>query len=242
MVKRISLFFGVLILFMVSSTNIFSQSCDSYIRIDSLSLERNVKSFNLPVTLDNPCPVGGIQVDITTDPAGIIIPVGVDLSGGRIESWELIVVNNNQPDSNRLRFLGIADFPGEPSTPPLDSGNGLLFNVVFNLGCGYEINTQVDIILDSVVITDSSGYENYNVEIGNSIVEIGDDTALRGDANCDGALLGSDVTCLVNYFRGMVSCPCSQRAGDVNDDGYIIGSDVTYLVRYFRGGGPPPPP
>ena len=70
---------------------------------------------------------------------------------------------------------------------------------------------------------------------------------LPGDANMYNgswppAVIGSDVTYLVNYFRGM---PTNQAclvganyvAADVNASCTVIGSDVTRLVNYFRGQG-----
>ena len=53
-------------------------------------------------------------------------------------------------------------------------------------------------------------------------------------------VIGSDVTFLVNYFRGFeTSPPCSLggfwASADANGDCNIIGSDVTRLVGYFRG-------
>ncbi len=66
-----------------------------------------------------------------------------------------------------------------------------------------------------------------------------------GDVNGDDAVIGSDVTFLVNYFRGGLvpvdSCYLDAEsrwlyvAGDVNGDCALIGADVTYLVNYFRG-------
>ena len=64
-----------------------------------------------------------------------------------------------------------------------------------------------------------------------------------GDVNGDGQVIGSDVTFLVSYFRGLVTPRPDQlfgpdnfwAAADVNGDCTIIGSDVTYLVKYFRG-------
>jgi len=68
---------------------------------------------------------------------------------------------------------------------------------------------------------------------------------LPGDVNmAEGgwppAVIGSDVTYLVNYFRGMESSqPCNLggfwASADVNGDCIVIGSDVTRLVRYFYG-------
>lgn len=63
-----------------------------------------------------------------------------------------------------------------------------------------------------------------------------------GDANMYNGIwppgvIGSDVTYLVNYFRGAVE-PCLLEdfycAADVNGDCRVVGSDVTRLVSYFR--------
>ena len=68
-----------------------------------------------------------------------------------------------------------------------------------------------------------------------------------GDANMYNgswppAVIGSDVTYLVNYFRGMTTNPAclidgNYMAADVNGSCSVIGSDVTRLVAYFRGQG-----
>ena len=68
---------------------------------------------------------------------------------------------------------------------------------------------------------------------------------LLGDVNMTAGIwppevIGSDVTYLVNFFRGMTSSQrCLLRgfyaAADVNGDCNVIGSDVTRLVNYFRG-------
>ena len=70
---------------------------------------------------------------------------------------------------------------------------------------------------------------------------------MLGDANMairdwPPAVIGSDVTYLVNYFRGAPSSvPCLingfYAAADVTGDCHVIGSDVTRLVNFFRGVG-----
>lgn len=67
---------------------------------------------------------------------------------------------------------------------------------------------------------------------------------LPGDANMYNgawppAVIGADVTYLVNYFRGMPSNPACLLSGyycaaDINADCRVIGSDVTRMVSYFR--------
>lgn len=66
-----------------------------------------------------------------------------------------------------------------------------------------------------------------------------------GDANGDRNVIGSDVTFLVNFFRGTGTPPPDScwndllsewlySGADVNGDCRVIGSDVTFLVNYFR--------
>jgi hypothetical protein len=55
------------------------------------------------------------------------------------------------------------------------------------------------------------------------------------------AVIGSDVTYLVNYFRGSRAAnPCRLSgfwaSADANGDCNVIGSDVTYLINFMRGG------
>jgi hypothetical protein len=68
---------------------------------------------------------------------------------------------------------------------------------------------------------------------------------LPGDANMHNgawppAVLGADVTYLINYFRAMETSQSCLLDGfwcsaDVNGDCMVIGSDVTKLVGYLRG-------
>jgi hypothetical protein len=72
-------------------------------------------------------------------------------------------------------------------------------------------------------------------------------TYLPGDANMyngvwQPAVLGADVTYLINYFRAMeTSQPCLLDgfwcSADANGDCSIIGSDATRLINYLRGVG-----
>jgi len=242
MTKRIFKFFGIIIIALLLPGKFsFAQDCDAVISINYLTLERDVKTFTLPVFLVNPCEVYGIEVHITTESPGIITAISADTVGGRISGWEEFSYHNDNDNPDELIIFAVANLPAEPETPPLDSGNGLLYNVTFQFECNYEEDTVVNVIMDPVFIADDEG-DLYNVSIVNSVVTIGGYNGNRGDANCSGEVLGSDVTYLVNYFRGNIGCPCSRCAGDANGDGHIIGSDVTYLVNYFRGIGPPPPP
>jgi hypothetical protein len=119
----------------------------------------------------------------------------------------------------------------------------LLFNVVFRIPYLNDTAAAVTVYMDNIIVYDSLGHNTFPYSVKNGYVNAPrDDRSVRGDANCSGALLGADVTYLINYFRGLVDRPCSLRAGDANAGGSITGADVTYLVNYFMRDGPPPPP
>jgi hypothetical protein len=63
---------------------------------------------------------------------------------------------------------------------------------------------------------------------------------IPGDANGNGQLQVSDITFLINYFKGIGPMPDPFLAGDANGDCSVEGSDVTYILAYFRGNGPAP--
>ncbi|MCP4582300.1 MAG: hypothetical protein GY839_11860 [candidate division Zixibacteria bacterium] len=105
---------------------------------------------------------------------------------------------------------------------------------------------QIDGTIGQPLIGQSSS-PSYTVESGYwaGASPIGPDSYeyLPGDANMPNgiwppAVIGADVTYLVNYFRAL-NGPCllddSFASADANGDCLVIGSDVTKLVTYFRG-------
>jgi len=112
------------------------------------------------------------------------------------------------------------------------NGTGLSLS---SIGLISGIPITGDLITFTAVVTDVPGAQSsdeFSITIEFSY--------LSGDANGDGSVIGSDVTYLVQYFRGAVPAPDPFLAGDTNGDCSVIGSDVTYLVNFFRGIGDPP--
>jgi len=241
MAKRIFWLFEILIAVMFLTGWSYSQNCTNFIYMEYRETNRDTAVISIPVYLLNLCPVGGFNLIMRSSVSDILEPYGADTIGSRISTWEYFDGNPGVEHPGSLFVSGVANMPGGPDTPPLEEGEGLLFNAIFALGCDYSTDTTVEIIIDEVFISDPDGNID-SVEVYNTFVYIGEDTAIRGDANCNRSRTGSDVTYLVSYFKGSVGCPCSLRAGDSNADGNVAGNDVTYLVRYFKGLGPPPPP
>lgn len=107
-----------------------------------------------------------------------------------------------------------------------------------------QTDTSLTIITDTLALAGGNLYWRILAVDDDSLIQVGGlpEPEVRkltiikpGDANGDGNVIGSDVTYLVNYFRGLNSIPNPPMAGDANGDCRLIGSDVTYLVQYFRG-------
>jgi hypothetical protein len=244
--KTIALIFAIVLL---SSISAFAQSdeCSAVFTFPSIDyIDRDGRqTISQPLGFTNSsCPVGGINIKISTDPFGALEPVGIDTVGCRIAGFEYLDVIVNRLH-HYMQVVAIANWPNAQQTPAMDTGTGTLFNILFKFGCGYQENVSVDINFDSIVVADSSGNILFDdITFNNSTIYVGNEVnpVVRGDTNCDGRRIGSDVTYLVSYFRGLTRCPCSRCAGDTNGDGLLIGSDVTYMVQYLGGRNPEPGP
>jgi hypothetical protein len=107
------------------------------------------------------------------------------------------------------------------------------------------IGTENNIYLASVSLADPSITDSDQLMI--TVTEYIAFPYLPGDANMyngvwQPAVLGADVTYLINYFRAMeTSQPCPLdgfwASADANGDCSVIGSDATRLINYLRGVG-----
>lgn len=210
----------------------------------------STQRIDIPVYIDNPCPVGGFQLQvITTDPNWLFFnsldSLSADTIGSRIGNWESFgfTINPNFPST--IRVTGIADMPGGGNSIYLPPGDGLLCTIhltftdhlvcdssqLLNFGTTRVSDTTGYILFDPLYLVRDSVYVTPGNCHGNP----------RGDANCSGVVNGIDVTFLVAYFHGGRSfcCLCS---GDANGNGSVNGIDVTFLIAYLKGGGTPPGP
>jgi len=110
-----------------------------------------------------------------------------------------------------------------------DSGNG---GGLFRF---YPDSTQRDSVYHVTFIA-SDGFLADSEIVAMRVVSF-----IRGDANGDGFVNGSDVVYLINYLFIGGPPPAPLPAGDANDDGFVNISDVVYLINYLFQGGPPPP-
>jgi hypothetical protein len=129
------------------------------------------------------------------------------------------------PDGPSLTLSAI---PLPTNSDFYDSGNG---GGLFRF---YPDSTQMDSVYHVTFIV-SDGFLADSEIVAMRVVSF-----IRGDANGDGFVNGSDVVYLINYLFIGGPPPAPLPAGDANDDGFINISDVVYLINYLFQGGPPP--
>ncbi|MEE9554081.1 MAG: hypothetical protein V3W18_07250 [candidate division Zixibacteria bacterium] len=198
----------------------------------------------IPIYLDNPCPVGGFEMEIVlTDPnLGVYFdetnPDVADLIGSRNTEWGFFSFNVNNPTT--ITVLAIGPGGSQPSLPP---GTGLLFTVHPSLE-GTVDNCQMVRFGAIDHVFDESGYVEYGRIHEQGTLCIGCEPSWRrGDANRSGTLNIADVITLFNHLRGSPicfgGCICT---GDFNNSGSINISDVIDMFTYLKGQGEQPVP
>lgn len=207
--------------------------CDSTARI------------NIPINLENPCPVGGFEmyVVLSNTGNGVHFEVGdslaADTIGSRNTGWGNFSFNVLSASTIKVVAIG----PGglQPSLP---SGNGLIFTVHPKQDgpvndCQTVRYGAYDFVYDTL------GYCSYGIEHVTGSLCVGCDSAWpRGDANRSGLLNIADVIALFSHLKGGTrlcfgGCICT---GDFNNSGSINIADVISMFSYLRGIGDPPVP
>ncbi|MCP4580551.1 MAG: fibronectin type III domain-containing protein [candidate division Zixibacteria bacterium] len=156
---------------------------------------------------------------------------GDDGNSGQASTYDLRFQDSNLgPIDTDQEWQSATQVIGEPDPSPAGQMNYIVVS-------GLEPRASYYFCIKTL-----DEYDNCSDFSNSPLISIEDnyDVFLPGDANGDGNLLGSDVTYLVLYFRGVNPPPNPFFAGDANGDCLVIGSDVTRLVGYFRGNALPP--
>jgi hypothetical protein len=253
--KSTCFFLGAIFLTIVSSQIALGQcTCPEPITltIGAVTISPcTAQRLDIPVYIHNECYVGGFEIRIhTTDPSWLAFSAtdtaAADTIGSRIGNWEMFSANVYSSNTSQIIISGIADWPGGAVGVKLPPGDGLLFTMHINYLSRAVCDSAQLLTFTLGRISDTTGNCLIdNVELISDSVHVlagNCNDNPRGDANCSGALTGSDVTYLVRFFKGLNEGYCCLCSGDVNNSGTVSGVDVTYLVGYFKGQRPHPAP
>lgn len=175
--------------------------------------------------------------------AGSVVEAGIDAVSVQIIDCQALpsgsisgmVTNSDEPimdvfvEAEGTGFFDSTDAGGNYNLTGLPPG---IYNINFQ-----HPSYQETTISDVAVSSDSITILNVSMNLLFSSYEY-----LAGDANMRNGqwppqVIGSDVTYLVNYFRGLTEACMMDSfycSGDANGDCQVIGSDVTRLISYFR--------
>jgi len=253
---RFRLILAILVNLIFASSSGFAQNPDT-LRIEPASAQV-CDIVEVPVYLANYSDSAlGILINVGFEPDKLM-PIDLRLTGrGEMfaeSSWQW-AYRLPEDETGIIRFLAY-DFYTEY---PLPIGAGPIFIIRFAI-TGYALGSTpiwfVNNDVDYCLFSNLQGL-NFLPELinGEVIITSGDFDEIcpclyiPGDVNGDSSVIGSDVTFLVNYFRGSGDSPPNAcwydssgdrlySAADVNGDCQAIGSDVTFMVNYFRGDQP----
>lgn len=205
----------------------------------------STETLNIPIYLDNPCPVSGFQMrivltdtnaDVYFDPDN---PDVADTVGSRITGWGHFTFN--VINSTTLSIVGVGPGGSEPILAP---GEGLIFTV--HPSKDGPVNLCQTVRFGAVdYVYDSTGYCDYPIDHNLGTLCVGCDPSwVRGDANRSGTLNIADVIALFSHLRGLTrlcfgGCICT---GDYNNNGVINIADVIEMFAFLKGNGNPPDP
>jgi hypothetical protein len=162
----------------------------------------------------------------------------IDLAGSAISYWQFLQARATTPTT--FRFVGLADYPGGSSPPPLPpatSGAYLLFSIILEREVTVEV---LDTLQDRTVNWLISQPTSFSDPNGNSI-GLQESTYCVDPPVCDTIDTVRYYDPAINvYVNGAVTFAPNCLIGDVNGSGSINSSDVIYLVAYVFKAGPEP--
>lgn len=205
----------------------------------------------IPINLNNPNPVSGMELLIEYDPSVYTFQY-LTKEGTRVSNWEYYVYRQRTWGLFQLiKIVGICDFPNALSTPPLSPGNGpiayLNFKMTSNtLFAGLLIplefyyfdftdNTLSNYLGEFV----PRGKINFNA--GGVLLKSGN--TLLGDINQNGIPfeVGDAVRLALFLTYGKSFTQQQFLNSDVNQDGYwATTADLIYLIIRIQEGGSVP--
>jgi len=162
----------------------------------------------------------------------------VDYTGSDIGYWEFLQARALSPD--KFRFVGLADYPGGSTTPPLPvatEGPHFLFRVLLNRLV--DLPTLDTLTERSVkwIFTAPTNFSSPDAEI----IGLQESTYCVNPPVCDTIDTIAYIDSTINvYVSGILTIGPQCMIGDVDASGSINAADVIALVDYvFRAGATP---
>ena len=111
---------------------------------------------------------------------------------------------------------------------PIVPGNGPVVTFIYNKVEGQVSYDKTTILADQIVLSTTDGRNCTSTPTAS--MTIGDQSGLLGDANNDGQVTVTDVTCIINYLLEIDSTGFIMSQADMNQDQRITITDAVELI------------
>jgi hypothetical protein len=204
--------------------------------------------------LENSTPIAGMKLLVEYDTTALSL-INVTKANSRIENWEYYQTSTHfSGEYCMIQIIGLANVLNTISTPPLDSGSGVITYLNFRLSDNPDfsensipIKLRFNDYSDNTFATpagDLISQDQITYNLGSIILKRPEGVVL-GDLNLNGLSFEiGDAVRYANYFFNPDQYWLNELQmfnSDVNEDGLVAtNSDLIFLLRYMIEVGPNP--
>ena len=176
--------------------------------------------YAVTVSMQNSLPIAGMQFDLHWIAGMAPVQEAVSMSS-RATDYKATMTKLTE-NSYRVYIYS------ERNTP-IDSGDGPVVTLIYNKVEEQVSYDKTSILADQIILSTTDGHNCASSSTAELI--IGDFSGLMGDANNDGQINVTDITCIVNYLLEFSSTGFIMSQADMNQDHRITITDVVELIH-----------
>lgn len=189
------------------------------ITLNGQTVSNNANQYALTISLENTLPIVAMQFDIHWITG--MAPVKEMASMSARASGHQVDITKLSDDTYRVYLYSL-------NNAPINPGKGPVATIIYN-----KVNGMVDynhtVISANQVILSTKDGENC-ASSSTAELNIGGLSGLMGDANNDGQVNVTDITCIVNYLLEIDSTGFVMSQADMNQDQRITITDAVELI------------
>lgn len=190
------------------------------ITLNGQTVSNNANQYALTISLENTLPIVAMQFDIHWITG--MAPVKEMASMSARASGHQVDITKQSDDTYRVYLYSL-------NNAPINPGKGPVATIIYN-----KVNGMVDynhtVISANQVILSTKDGENC-ASSSTAELNIGGLSGLMGDANNDGQVNVTDITCIVNYLLEIDSTGFVMSQADMNQNHRITITDVVELIH-----------
>ncbi|MBQ7419663.1 MAG: choice-of-anchor D domain-containing protein [Prevotella sp.] len=176
--------------------------------------------YAITITMKNTLPVAGMQFDLHWI-AGMV-PVKEEFTFSSRATDYQVEITKQSDDCYRVYVYS------EHNTP-ITVGDGSVITLIYNKVEGLASYDKTNILADQIILSTAEGRDCASSPT--ATLQVGGLSGLMGDANNDGHVSVTDISCVVDYILERDSSEFTKSQADMNQDGRITVTDVVQIIH-----------